>query len=392
MTPARTPPRLATLIALTAFSPLALNLFLPSLPAIADAFAVNYATASLAIGAYLAVTAVVMLILGPLSDRFGRRPVLLVALAVFTAASVGCALAPNITIFLACRMAQSTIAAGYAVALAVVRDTTPPRQAAGLIATIAMSMAIAPMLGPVLGGFIDAQLGWRANFILYALGGAVLWLMCWVDLGETRPDSTGPRPSPAALVRLAPFWGYALCTALSTGAFYIFVTGAPYVASTRFGIDPASVGIAIGSITAGYMAGSFLSSRLAPRATLSAMMIAGRIAACAGLAGGLMFWAVDTITPVLFFGATIFAGFGNGLSIPSSNAGAMSVRPDLAGSAAGFVGALTVGAGAVLTTLTGVLMSGPSAGAILLFLMFAASALALVAIWLTRGATDPAAV
>ena len=225
----KTPPALATLIFLTAFSTLSLNMFLPSLANIAADLEASYATVSLALAGYLAITAVIQLIVGPLSDRIGRRPVLLVALLVFTGASVICALATDIRIFLAFRMLQGGIIAGYALSLAIIRDTTSERKAAGLIGYISMAMAIAPMLGPMLGGVLDTAFGWRANFWFYAVSGLVLFAICWFDLGETRPaepGADGANPGRMRdLLRAPLFWAFSFCSAFSTGAFYIFLTG-----------------------------------------------------------------------------------------------------------------------------------------------------------------------
>lgn len=388
--PAQTPPRLATLILLAALSTLTLNMILPSLAAIARTFEAEYATASLAIGGYLAVTAVVQLIVGPLSDRIGRRPVLLGGLVVFIAASIVCMLAQSIWVFLIARMAQSAMSMGYAISLAVVRDTTDPRRAASVIGTIGTIMALAPILGPGLGGVLDTYLGWRSSFALYSVAGVAMLAWCWVDLGETRPeqgrDSDGqPLDRPSTLVaartllRLPAFRAYVACTALSTGGFYAFLAGVPFVAEETFGITTARLGFFIGTITIGYMAGSFITSRVATRVALSTMMVSGRIVACSGLSLGLLALALGILTPLTFFGSTICVGLGNGLTMPSSNAGAMSVRPDLAGSAAGFNGAATVACGAVLTTLAGVIVPGPHAPAVLLALMLAASVAALLA-------------
>ncbi|ABD54843.1 multidrug effflux MFS transporter [Jannaschia sp. CCS1] len=382
-TPAKTPPRLVTLILLAALSTMTLNMILPSLAAIARTFEAEYAVASLAIGGYLAVTAVVQLVVGPLSDRIGRRPVLLGGLVIFILASVLCMVAQNIWVFLAARMAQSAMSMGYAISLAVVRDTTEPRRAASVIGTIGTIMAIAPILGPVLGGVLDTYLGWRASFVVYALAGLAMLAWCWVDLGETRPERADARPSAVSaartLLRLPAFRAYLACTALSTGGFFAFLAGVPFVATETFGITTARLGFFIGSITAGYMAGSFISSRLASGLALSTMMLAGRIVACTGLTCGLIALAFGIVTPLTFFGSTICVGMGNGLTMPSSNAGAMSVRPELAGSAAGFTGAATVACGAILTSVAGIIVPGPHAPATVLALMLAASLAALVA-------------
>jgi len=186
MNTTRTPPHLLTLILLTGFSPLSLNMFMPSLANIADDLLTDYATVSLSISGYLAITAVIQLIIGPLSDRIGRRPVLLAAVFVFTCASVGCILAQDIRTFLFFRMLQGGMTAGYTLSMAIVRDTRSERQAASLIGYIGMSMAIAPMLGPVLGGLLDTAFGWRANFVFYAVSGFILFAFCWFDLGETK--------------------------------------------------------------------------------------------------------------------------------------------------------------------------------------------------------------
>ncbi|WP_299026414.1 multidrug effflux MFS transporter [uncultured Sulfitobacter sp.] len=384
MSQTRTPPHLATLILLPAFSVLSLNMFLPSLANIAADLDAEYGTVSLAVAGYLAVTAVVQLVVGPLSDRIGRRPVLLVALTSFSVASVGCSLAQDIWTFLLFRMLQGGIISGYALSLAIVRDTTSERKAAGRIGYISMTMAIAPMLGPMLGGVLDAAFGWRANFYFYAVFSLLLLVVCWIDLGETKPagsDQKDASPqSMGTLVREPLFWAYSLCTTFSTGAFYIFLTGAPLVAASEFGVTTAQLGFYIGTITAGFMLGSFLSGRFAPRFEPSVMMLAGRLTACVGLSVGLAAMLAGYMTPVVFFGSTVFVGLGNGLTMPSSNASAMSVRPSLAGSAAGLNGALVVAGGAILTTLTGLILPAEGAGVVLHILMLGASGAGLIAV------------
>ena len=381
MSTPRTPPHFATLIFLAALSPMTLNLFVPSLSNIARDFDVSYGVVSLSVAGYLAVVAVIQLIIGPLSDRFGRRPVLLAALVIFTLASIVAALAQSIWVFLAARAMQSTMTAGFSMTLAVIRDTTPGEKAAGRIGYMSMVMAVAPMLGPVLGGVLDTAFGWRSNFWFFAGMGVFLLALVWIDLGEThqrKPKPKGANPT-RALLRDPPFWGFVICTAFSTAAFHIFIAGAPFVADAEFGTTTAELGVYIGSITAGFMVGGALSGRFASQFKLTTMMVAGRLAACGGLLVGVILWAQVGLTPVLLFGATIFAGLGNGLTMPASNAGAMSVNPQLAGSAAGISGATTVGLGALVTALTGVLLPLGAPALTLLLLMFAVSAVGLLA-------------
>ena len=354
---------------------------------IAREFDAPYALMSIAFGGYLAVTAVIQLFAGPLSDRFGRRPVVLVALAVFTLASALCYLATSFPLFLAARLMQGAIISCFAMTLAITRDTHAREEAAARIGLLAMSMAIAPMLGPMAGGAVEAAFGWRAIFLGYGLAGAMLWLWCLRDLGETAAREGGGFSAMAAafrrLLRLPRFWGYAVTMMLSTGTFYIFLAGAPLVAGQVFGLGPAMVGIAVGSVTFGFLMGSFLSSRLSVRAGVTRMMLAGRIVATSGVAAGLaLTLALGPNLPVVF-AATLFVGIGNGLTMPNSHAGAMSVAPEISGSIAGITGALTVAAGGWLSWLTGAILSPASATEIWLCILLAACLIGLAAaLWL----------
>ena len=391
--PANSPPSFPTLVLLTALATLSLNMFLPSLSNMAADFGVDYALVNLAIAGYLAITAVLQLIIGPLSDRFGRRPVMLGALAIFCVASLGCMLATDIRIFLAFRILQGAIIAGWAVSQAVIRDTFPPQEAASRLGYVAMAMAVAPMLGPILGGGLDELFGWRASFLTFAVIGSIALLLGWVDLGETNKQRS---PTFAAQLKLYPellgsgrFWGYALCTAFSTSAFYAFLSGVPLVAQSVLDLSPARLGVAMGSITAGFFLGSFLAGRYARRYQLTTMMIVGRLVACTGLSVGLALFAVGIVNAASLFGSTIFVGLGNGITMPSSNTGAVSVRPDLAGTAAGLTGAMTVGIGAILTSITGTLLTPEYGHAQLVGVMFACSAIGLFAAiavrWIEHG-------
>ncbi|MEO0328294.1 MAG: multidrug effflux MFS transporter [Pseudomonadota bacterium] len=378
MTTIKSPPRLVTLILLTAFSTLSLNMFLPSLANIAQDLDAAYSTVSLALAGYLAITAIIQLIVGPLSDRIGRRPVLISALIIFTIASIGCSLATDVWTFLFFRMFQGAMISGYALSLAMVRDTRSQREAAGLIGYISMAMAIAPMLGPMFGGVLDQAFGWRANFYFYSLVGLLLMLWCWFDVGETRPKhdvTSGEKPTNSMMTLiLSPlFWCFSLCGAFSTGAFYIFLTGAPLVAKNQFGVTTGELGFFIGSITAGFMFGSFLSGRLAPRFQPTSMMLAGRLTACIGLSIGVLALLIEQVSPLLFFGSTIFVGLGNGITMPSASSAVMSIEPGLTGSAAGLNGAMIVAIGAILTSLTGLILPQEAPALTLLILMLIAS-------------------
>ena len=388
----RSPPRLITLTLLTALAALTLNMILPSLPSMARDLAARESVTALAVSGYMLASALFQLGLGPLSDRYGRRPVMLGALMVFVAASLGCMLVQDVAVLLACRVMQAVIIAGAVVSSATIRDQHSAIDSAAKLSLIASAMAVAPMLGPMLGGLLDVTLGWRSVFALYAgLGGALL-MLAWADMGETRaPGLPAPRLADwLALLQSGRYRSYALCTAFSVGAFYVFVTGVPYVATAVWGLSPAEVGIGVGSITGGFLVGAAITARQARRLGMGVLLVSGRVVSVAAVALALAVFAAGVSHPFALFGLTIFVGLGNGLTLPTANAGTMSVRPALAGTAAGLSGALSMAVGAVLSTLTAVVVERSATPVALLAIIMGCVLLslvaALVAIRLERGA------
>lgn len=381
-TPAARPPRIGTLIVLSGLSVLALNMFLPSLPAMAAEFGVSYARISLAVSGFFALTAVLQLVVGPLSDRVGRRPVILGGLGLFALASLVCTLARTDTAFLTARVVQCAVVVGSALSPAVVRDMAGPQEAARILGRIGMVMALAPMLGPLVGGLTDAALGWRWNFALYTLMGVAALGLAWSDLGETRPPlfaaPAGRSRAYLELMRSARFWSNALCLAFSAATFYLFLAGAPLVAASHFGLSGAWVGIAMAVTPIGFMAGNFLTTRLAGRLSLATLMTLGRAITVLGLSLAVAAALADPPAG-LYFGLMVTVGIGNGLSFPPGYAGVMSVRPDLAGSASGLSGALMVAMGAVVTALATQILSPRNATVSLPVLMLSVAAAALAA-------------
>ncbi|UUX51984.1 multidrug effflux MFS transporter [Nisaea acidiphila] len=373
-------PRLSTLILLSALCILPINIFLPSLTGMAAEFDVDYGVIGLSLAGYAGASAVLQIVLGPLSDRFGRRPVILGGLAIFLVATLGCIFAPNIWSFLGFRLLQAVIAPTYAVALAVIRDTTGKEEAASRIGYVAMAWAVAPMLGPSLGGLLDENFGWRASFWFLEAFALAIFALCWSDLRET---NLSPSASLCAQFRTYPdllaarrFWAYALCMAFSVGAFFAFLAGAPLAAGYAYDLSPAALGLAMGSITCGFMFGSFLSGRFAGRFRLTEMMLAGRTLACAGLLLGLALYAAGADHVMALLGPCMLVGVSNGLTIPSANAGAISVRPQLAGSAAGLASAITVAGGAAMSSVASAVLTPENARYALLLVMLGSAAIA----------------
>ncbi len=358
-----------------------MNIFLPSLPGMAVWFGVPYGVMQQSVALYLALSAALQVVIGPISDRYGRRKVLIWSLLLFLMATVGTLLAPNATVFLIFRMAQAVIAAGMVLSRAVVRDMVDDAQAASMIGYVTMGMSLVPMIGPVIGGVLDDLYGWQANFaLLLVLGAGVLWLV-WADLGETATLRLVTLRQQArtypALFASRRFWGYTLAAAFASGCFFAFLGGAPYVGDKVFGLSSSAVGGLFALTAVGYAGGNFVAGRYSVRIGMNRMILIGTLVTTLGLALLAVLTLAGLSGPITFFGLTLFMGLGNGICLPNANAGMLSVRPELAGTASGLGGAITIGGGAGLAAFAGVLL-GPGATELPLVLLMLASSLASV--------------
>ncbi|MDF3605588.1 multidrug effflux MFS transporter [Paracoccus sp. DMF-8] len=380
----RTPPSIVTLVALAGLSALSMNVFLPSLPGMARWFQVDYGVMQLSVSVYLAVTAILQLFVGPISDMFGRRPVMLGALVIFLLATIGTLLAPTAEWFLVFRMMQAVIAAGMVLSRAVVRDIVPGDAAASLLGYVTMGMSIVPMLAPIFGGMLDEAFGWKANFAMMGLLGLAVLILCWFDMGETsRPGGVPLRAQFAqypVLARSWRFWGYSIVAMLASGSFFAYLGGAPYIGETVFHLTSSQVGYWFAAPAVGYALGNYISGRYAVRIGMNRLILLGTLASVLPLAVVLLADILGWHQPLVFFGGVTMVGLGNGLVLPSANAGMMSVRPELAGTASGFGGAMMVAGGAVMATLAGALLSPTSGAAPLLWIMLLSAVGALVTI------------
>ena len=378
----RTPPHIATLTLIAGISALNMNIFLPSLPSMAAYFDADYRVVQLAVSAYFATTAILQVIVGPLSDRYGRRPVLLWGMVIFLLATVGCILATDIVTFLVFRMIQAAVATGMVLSRAIVRDMVSADKAASMIGYVTMGMALVPMVGPMIGGVLDELYGWQASFAAVLVFGVMVTWLSWADLGETnqhRSTSFGAQfRSYPELVRSRRFWGYALAASFASGSFFAFLGGGPWVASEILGMTPTALGGYFALIAGGYSLGNFFSGLIAERMGLNRMMLLGGCVATGGILISIVFFAAGMGSPFVLFGCIGLVGIGNGLLLPSANAGIVSVRPHLAGSASGLGGALMIGGGAAISAVTGTLLSPETGAWPLLLMMLASSILSVV--------------
>jgi len=375
-------PPLLPLILLTALSVVPVNIILPSLPKIAAEFRADVSLVSLAVAGYALATALIEIIAGRLADRYGRRPVALTAIAMFILASIGCALAGNIILFLIFRALQASIAACFSIALVMIKETSRGAATVSRFGYLAMGWALAPMLAPLVGGLLDWAWGWRAIFLALATAGAILLVLSWMTLRETATagaKADGRRGSYSQLLGSRQFWCCALCMAFAMGTLYLFLSGAPIAVGSMLGGSTAKLGLCMGLVPAGFMLGSFLAGRFAALASLGTILVIARSLTCAGLLIGLGLSVMGVTHVAALFGPCIFIGVGNGLTMPAANAGVLSVHPEHAGTAAGLAAAISIGGGALIVALGGWFIGGRVSVAALFATMLCTATLALIA-------------
>jgi DHA1 family bicyclomycin/chloramphenicol resistance-like MFS transporter len=343
-------------------SALSMNIFLPSLPSISEHFKEDDKIVRLTIILYLFATAFLQPILGPLSDYYGRRPVVLFGLFGFFIGTVICIAAPNIEILLIGRIVQATSAAGMVISRAIIRDMVGREKAASMIGYVTMGMAIAPMIGPAMGGYLDEFFGWQAAFWLLLVFGIIVLYITWADLGETRktaaPNLTSQFTSYPILLRSRRFWGYSLTAAASAGVFFSILGGGPFVAEKYFELSPSQFGMYFAMISVGYMFGNYLSGRFAERIGIAPLLMSGNIVVALGVFLSFILLVGGSKNALFFFLPMSLVGVGNGMSLPSANAGIVSLHPSLAGAASGLGGFLQIIFGATFSMLAGFVL-GP---------------------------------
>lgn len=345
----------ALLTALVALGPISTDLYLPSLPGLLRYFATDEAQVQLTLSVFLVGLAAGQLVYGPLSDRFGRRPVLLAGTILYVAASIVCALAPNMSTLIAARLLQAMGAcAGPVICRAIVRDVHGREGAARILSYMGAAMALAPALGPILGGYVEAWFGWRANFAILCIYGAAGLALAFAMLPETAPHrgEEGPWIDGAlrgylSLFRQPVYFGYVFACSLAYGGIFCFISGSSFVFVDIIGLPPERYGLCFAAIVVGYIAGTLLGGRLTRRFGIERMVRTGGLISALG--------GIGLIVSVISFGATV-AGIlapaivytaGTGLVLPNAMAGAIGPFPRIAGTAAAFLGFVQMGLAAI---------------------------------------------
>ncbi|MBA1148017.1 multidrug effflux MFS transporter [Ectothiorhodospiraceae bacterium WFHF3C12] len=353
---------------LVALGPLATDMYLPALPAMGQALGAGAGEMQLTLSVYMAGFAVAQLVCGPLSDRYGRKPVMLGGLGLFAAASIGCALAETVETILLMRLLQALGGAtGPVLGRAAVRDIHEPARAAVIMSYVAMIMAVAPALAPTFGGVLLSTFGWPALFVFLAgyavLAGAVLALALPEPLSPHLRQSVRV----SALLRSyrivlsdSGFRVYSLTNALVFGGVFAFLSGASFVLIDSMGVSAAHFGYYFAFIVVGYVSGSFAASRLSQRLGVDRLVLLGAAASAVGgavmaaLAWSQVYAVAAVIVPQMVY------MFGVGLVLPQAMAGALAPFPERAGTASALFGFLQMTIASAMGVCVGQLHDGTS--------------------------------
>ena len=385
----RPAPSLWLLSLASSLSPFGMIVVVPTLAALAQRYAVSQGQAQFLIATYLFGLGVGQPLAGALSDRYGRRPVILAGFVLFTVASVACSVAATFPALLACRVLQALgVSVGTVGSRAIVRDTNDALGAVRALAWIGAAMGIAPVVGPLTGGFLSPWAGPQSVLMASALLGLVVTIAMSLRLTETRqlaaantrrPDWT---TSYGQLLGSRVFMGYTLMYAFMQGCFFAFLAVAAVVFSDHLGIGEARFGAIWGAMGVVYVAGAAGGARLTAWIGMRRVLLSATVMIVVAGASLLLAVAASGVTLAGLLAPLTLLMFAAGIQTPLSVAGAVNCRPDIAGTAAGLSSSMALVLSGSLSIMAGYLYSGdflPVAA-----LIAASSAMAGVTYWLTR--------
>jgi DHA1 family bicyclomycin/chloramphenicol resistance-like MFS transporter len=345
---------LLLLVAMTGVAPISLYMLVPALPVLAGTFGRDISVAQMTVSLYMVGIACSQIVMGPLSDRFGRRPVLLAGLGLMVLASAGCMIAQTLPQLIAARFLQALGGAtGMVVSRAIIRDLYSRERISAMISLVIAVMMIAQMLSPLTGGLLETAFGWRSIFYVITAAAVAIALAIAFTLPETRRDrieAVGFRGDVGSLFKSRAFIGYLLCQVLASQIIFAFAGGGPYIVVLQMGRSSAEYGAWFATTGFAYLIGNLLCVRFAPRHSLEQLIWFGLALQLMGAALNLL-WGVTGLNqaPSWLFGTQMLLMIGNAFVMSNSAAGAISVRPDAAGTASGAMGFLQMGIGALVS-------------------------------------------
>jgi MFS transporter, DHA1 family, multidrug resistance protein len=345
---------LILLVVITGVAPISLYLLVPALPKLATIFGSDISIAQMTVSLYMVGIACSQIIMGPLSDHFGRRPVLLVGLSLMVAASIGCSFAETLPQLIAARFLQALGgASGMVVSRAIIRDLYERDQIGAKISLVIAVMMIAQMLSPLTGGLIETAFGWRAIFYCITAASLVTAVAIALALPETRrarAPGRGFRGDVGSLFTSRAFLGFMLCQVLASQIIFAFAGGGPYIVVTQMGRSSAEYGAWFATTAFAYLIGNLFCVRFAPHHQLERLIWFGLALQLTGSVLNLV-WSIFALNqvPLVLFGTQMIVMFANAFVMSNSAAGAVSVRPEAAGTASGAMGFLQMGVGSLIS-------------------------------------------
>jgi len=347
---------LMLLVLMTGIAPISLYMLVPTLPVLAKTFDSSISLAQMTVSMYMVGIACSQLVMGPLSDRFGRRPVLLAGMSLMVAASAACVFAENLPQLIAARFFQALGgASGMVISRAIVRDLYARDQIGARLSLVIAVMMIAQMLSPLTGGLLDLAFGWRAIFCLITAASLATVIAIAFLLPETRrvrAAGNGFRGDVGSLFASRAFIGYLLCQVLASQIIFAFAGGGPYIVVTQMGRNSAEYGAWFATTGFAFLIGNVFCVRFAPRHSLEKLIWFGLALQLAGSLLNLA-WSIAGLNqmPLWLFGTQMIVMVANAFVMSNSVAGAISVRPDAAGTASGAMGFLQQGVGSLVSQL-----------------------------------------
>lgn len=358
------------LLALVTFSgTLAMHIFVPALPIAAKSLGAGISAMQMTVSLYIFGLAVGQLLYGPMADRFGRRPVLLFGLGLYSAAGLVAALAPDVHALITARLFQAIGGcAGLVLGRSIVRDTAGPQEATRRLALMNLMVTVGPSIAPLVGGALATALGWRSIFYaLFALG-IVGLLFTWRLLPETgtpgaRLDASALARNYGQLLRSPAFLGFSIGGGCATTSMYAFIASAPFIFVDQLHRPAHEAGIYLAILVSGVWLGSFLTSHLIQRVRVDRLMIRSNalsVLAAFVLLGGVL---MGHLSVALAVGAMFLFTVGAGMASPAALTQAISVNPQVIGSASGLYGSTQMAVGALCTALAGMGHTNPALAA-----------------------------
>jgi DHA1 family bicyclomycin/chloramphenicol resistance-like MFS transporter len=336
----------ALLTALVALGQISTSIYIPSLSFLVEALDSTAGDVNLTLSVFLHGFAICQLVFGPLSDRFGRRPVLVAGVSLYVAASFACVFATSIETLIAGRFVQGlTACSGPVLGRAIVRDIYGPTRSAKAMATIGVALAISPAVAPIIGGYLQLWFGWRANFVFLGVVGISILAAVAALLAETNPYRDPRALDPGRLLAAARtlvtdrrYWGYTLSVAFVFAGLMAFTAGAPFVFIDGLGMSPERFGMLSVFNVTGFVAGSLAAVRLTQRLGIDRLLLAGVGLSLAGGAVMAAFAGTGHVGVVAIIAPMTVFAVGLGIVLPNGIAGALAPFPRIAGSASALLG------------------------------------------------------